>query len=187
MHITAYNSLLLKLTELISCLPNMSAIIPSNNKTILSNQRNQTEPPVCNCRNPCPLKNTGECRMSNVVYKATVSSSDAVAPKEYIGISATEFKLRYANHKQSFNNISKRDATSLSQHVWKLKEEDIPYNIEWSILYKCAPYACGARRCNLCTTEKHEILRSDPEKTLNKRTELIGKCRHRAKFKLKNA
>ena len=168
-----------------SCCPSIGAIISTHNKTILNSAHNQTEPLRCNCRNECPMDRTGDCRSANVVYKATVTTDDEGSSKEYIGISATEFKLRYANHKQSFGNPSKRDATSLSQHVWRLKENNIPYSIKWCVLSRCKPYTCGAKLCNLCITEKYEILMSDPEKTLNKRTEIVGKCRHRAKFKLK--
>ena len=106
-------------------------------------------------------------------------------PMEYIGVSSTEFKMRYANHKQSFGSIGKRDATTLSQHVWNLKEQNITYSISWQVLSRNEPYRCGAKQCNLCPSEKFEILKSDPRKTLNKRTEIVGKCRHRAKFKLK--
>ena len=167
-----------------SCSPSMGSIISSHNKSILNSSRIQPEPPACNCRNQCPMDRTGDCRVSNVVYKATVTPNNASAPKEYIGVSSTEFKMRYANHKQSFENITKRDATSLSQHIWNLKEQKVTYTINWRILSKCEPYRCGAKHCNLCLSEKFEILRSDPSKTLNKRTEIVGKCRHRAKFKL---
>ena len=169
-----------------SCSPNMRAPISAHNKSILKQSRNAPEPLQCNCRNPCPMNGTGECRLDNIVYKATVTTEDEAMCKEYIGISGTEFKLRYANHKQSFNNVSKRDATSLSQHIWHLKERSVPFNVTWSVLAKCSPYTCGSRNCNLCLTEKYEILKCDQTKTLNKRTEIVGKCRHRAKFKLKN-
>ena len=118
------------------------------------------------------------------MYKAAVTAENE-ENKEYIGLSVTEFKLRYANHKQSFQNYGKRDATSLSQHIWKLKERNVPYNISWCILAKCKSYTSGSKNCNLCIAEKYAILRSDPNITLNKRTEIVGKCRHRAKFKLK--
>ena len=162
----------------------MSAIISSHNKSILAKSTDVTEPLPCNCRNTCPMGRTGECRLSNIVYKATVEADDS-SKKEYIGISGTEFKLRYANHKQSFDNERKRDATSLSQHIWNLKESDVPFSLKWEVLSKCTPYAGGSRVCNLCITEKFEILKCDPKITLNKRTEIVGKCRHRAKFKLK--
>ena len=51
---------------------------------------------------------------------------------------------------------------------------------------KTKSYQPGSRSFDLCTTEKLKILISDPEKTLNKRTEVTNKCRHRTKFKLGN-
>ena len=162
----------------------MSAIISTHNKSILAKSTDQSEPLPCNCRNTCPMDRTRDCRLSNVVYQATVTLEDESSRKEYIGISGTEFKLRYANHKQSFDNERKRDATSLSQHIWSLKENNVPFSLKWKVLSKCKPYVCGSRVCNICTTEKFQILKSDPKITLNKRTEIVGKCRHRAKFKL---
>ena len=40
----------------------------------------------------------------------------------------------------------------------------------------------GSRRCDLCLTEKLKIMREDPELLLNKRSELVSKCRHKNKF-----
>ena len=133
-----------------SCSPNMRSIITSHNKSILNRTNDAPEPLACNCRNPCPMDRSGDCRLANIVYKAKVSTEDSALCKEYIGISGTEFKMRYANHKQSFATESKRDATSLSQYIWNLKERDIPYNISWSVLSKCKPYVCGSSTCNLC-------------------------------------
>ena len=40
-------------------------------------------------------------------------------------------------------------------------------------------------KCNLCLEEKiHILLFPEPKKLLNKRNELIARCKHRAKFKL---
>ena len=47
-------------------------------------------------------------------------------------------------------------------------------------------YKHGNDHCNLCLAKKFAILTADPKTTFNKRTELIIKCRHRNKFKLKN-
>ena len=168
-----------------SCSPSMNSIITNHNSSMSSKSEIPTEPLPCNCRNQCPMNQSGECRLSNIVYKATVMEENTNIRKEYIGISGTEFKVRYANHKQSFTNEKKRDATSLSQHVWSLKDRNAPFSLKWSVLAKCAPYVCGSRKCNLCITEKCEILKCDPNITLNKRNEIVGKCRHRAKFKLK--
>ena len=44
----------------------------------------------------------------------------------------------------------------------------------------------GDRYCQLCLSEKAFILRSDPELTLNKRSELLRRCRHRDSLMLSN-
>ena len=46
-------------------------------------------------------------------------------------------------------------------------------------------YNPTSKRCNLCLTEKLEIL-DDPDKNLlNKRSEIISQCRHKNKYRLK--
>ena len=49
------------------------------------------------------------------------------------------------------------------------------------------PLCGGDRNCNLCMSEKLTIIQSEPKYTLNKRSEILGKCRHRNKFILKHA
>ena len=168
-----------------SCTPNLKSIISSHNKRILRREPSRTEAP-CNCRDKpnCPLPSNGECRLSAVVYKATVTSSEG--QMDYIGISDSEIKLRISNHKNSMKYESKRNSTRLSQYVWNLKEKNIPHNIKWEILSKTKSYQPGSKTCDLCNSEKWKILTADPEKTLNKRTEIMNKCRHKTKFKLAN-
>ena len=43
-------------------------------------------------------------------------------------------------------------------------------------------YKCGLRKCDLCFAEKVAIARFEGVGLLNKRTELLSKCRHRNKF-----
>ena len=50
---------------------------------------------------------------------------------------------------------------------------------------KSHKYVCGSRKCDLCICEKLLIARGDPYVLLNKRDELVSKCRHRNKFTLK--
>ena len=166
-------------------MPNISSVISSHNKRLLQ-QKSTDSAPACNCRDKpnCPLPTNGECRSSSVVYKATVETIEE--NKEYIGISEGEIKQRISNHKSSFRYESKRNATRLSQYVWKLKEEDKQFSIKWEILTKTRSYQPGNRNCELCICEKWYILTSDPNKILNKRTEISSKCRHKAKFKLGN-
>ena len=44
----------------------------------------------------------------------------------------------------------------------------------------------GTKRYNLCFSEKLCILKANKSNVLNKRSELISKCRHRNKFYIKN-
>ena len=46
-------------------------------------------------------------------------------------------------------------------------------------------YVCRSRKRNLCICEKLLISRVDLNVLLNKRDELVSKCRHRNKFTLK--
>ena len=127
----------------------------------------------------------GECRANAIVYKATVTTDDGDT-MDYLGSTENEFKVRHANHKSSFKNQHLRSATRLSQYIWKLKEEGKPSEIKWKLQYQSRPYKCGTRKCDLCISEKLEILRSEPSRTLNRRSEIANKCKHRSKHKLGN-
>ena len=48
------------------------------------------------------------------------------------------------------------------------------------------PNKCGTRHCDLCLTEKYVIACADQKHLLNKRTEIISKCRYRNKCLIKN-
>lgn len=67
-----------------------------------------------------------------------------------------------------------------------MKAENKEYSIKWRILKKAQAYRNGAKRCNLCLTEKLAIIDGEPNKLLNKRSELVSKCRHENKFYLSN-
>ena len=161
----------------------MQSIISSHNKNLLQQNSESNAVKPCNCtRAPCPVD--GECRRAAVIYKAVVAASSA--EKHYIGCSETEFKTRWNNHKSSFKHEIYSDKTRLSQHIWQLKNENVDFDVVWKIQRKSIPYTNGSKRCDLCLSEKLEILRSDPSTTLNKRTEIASKCRHKSKFKLSN-
>ena len=165
-----------------SCMPNMAAIISKHNKILLQNRADprRTTPP-CNCGNKvnCPLE--GKCRQSSFIYKASLKSNGIA--RHYYGCSETEFKT---NHKQSLVHRHKRNAKELSKAIWNAKDAGTNPSIKWSIAAKTNPYQPGAKSCNLCLAEKLVILQSNPATTLNKRSELNSKCRHKNKFKLKS-
>ena len=163
-----------------SCMPNMKTVIAGHNKAKL---RPEQEPEKkCNCRSECVLG--GSCLTQSVVYKCTVSTENDA--KDYIGLTSNSFKERYTAHKSSFKDQSKSNQTALSSHIWDLTKMKKPHTVTWSILKKAPAYSKESQICQLCLTEKTLISLADNNNTLNKRNEIIAKCRHRDKFLLKN-
>ena len=164
-----------------SCMPNMASIISKHNKQLLNNTLNPSSR-TCNCRSKpdCPLN--GHCLTSCIIYKAVLSTSDQTFT--YFGACEGDFKTRFNNHKKSFKNIKYKSETELSKKIWSLKENSIEYNLLWNIEARAFPYSCGSKRCDLCITEKVCIIRANANGLLNKRTELLSKCRHRNKHLL---
>ena len=160
---------------------NMENRIKAHNDNISNKQQHQ-ETNTCNCRKKeeCPLP--GRCTTKNIVYKAIVSTPQD--SKQYIGLTATSFKTRYAAHKTSFTDNRKRNTTELSKYIWNLKDKNITYNIKWTIVQHARPYSPRTKRCNLCLSEKYHIITSPKDSLLNSRSELISTCRHRKKFLL---
>ena len=187
---TIFNHNCVKLSY--SCMPNMKSIISGHNKQILQKSRAEADnAPIklCNCQKKaqCPLN--GACLTKSVIYQVTVTLKDEPdEAKVYTGLTDNTFKEIFSGHKYSFTHTAQRDSTTLSQHVWQLKDRGMEmgrdFDIKWKILKKCKSYSCGTRSCDLCTTEKYFILLAHPDKSLNKRSELISKCRHRRKYKL---
>ena len=87
-------------------------------------------------------------------------------------------------HKSSFKLKLNRTSTTLSEHVWKLKKKNMNFNIQWEIVKKVKPFAPNDKVCKLYLQEKLSILMSPP--SLNKRSEIFGRCIHRKKFLLSN-
>ena len=67
---------------------------------------------------------------------------------------------------------------SLSKHVWALKDQGTDYDKKWSVQWQATEYANTTKRCNLCMAKKVDIISADKDRSLNKRAELISKCRH---------
>ena len=85
----------------------------------------------------------------------------------------------------SFRNRGYEKKIELSIYVWNLTDKGEDFTIKWSVTAKAVPYTRGSKRCNLCLTEKLLIAKADPRTLLNKRSEIVSKCRHRNKFTLK--
>ena len=171
-----------------STTPNMGNIISAHNKKILrkSDNNDVLVEPGCNCRNEeeCPMQN--KCLTAESVYRATVSSEDGKR-KIYTGAAATTFKLRYGNHKQSFNNRKYASDSTLSKYIWELKDRGVNFEIKWHIVKRSKGYDPVTQKCRLCLDEKLEIMRNcGNQESLNSRNELFSKCRHRRKHLLES-
>ena len=104
--------------------------------------------------------------------------------KVYIGLTENAFKQRYSNHMQSIRDEKYGNSTELSKYVWQLKKEGEEFKITWSINRRAQAYSNTTKRCDLCLTEKLSIINADKTTTLNKRSELVSKCRHKNKYYL---
>ena len=57
----------------------------------------------------------------------------------------------------------------------------------WKVLRTARTYSNITKRCSLCLHEKLAIITYPyPDELLNRRSELVTKCRHENKFLLKN-
>ena len=168
-----------------SCMPNVKSIINAHNKKILTPTSDEIDQRTCNCnrKNECPLNQN--CLQSSVVYEATISSDEPnYRPMKYIGLCETTFKQRYGSHKSSFNNERYRNNTTLSAEYWRIKDNNFTPSVNWRVIRKAAAYTPETKKCRLCLSEKTEIACYPDTNLLNKRSEVIAKCRHRRKHKL---
>ena len=171
-----------------SCMPNIKSKINSHNHKILKNNTQQEENiKKCNCinKNQCPLNQ--QCLSTNIVYQANINSNlNNYKEKYYIGLCETTFKLRYANHKKSFNHEKYKNNTELSKEYWKIKSENGTPKITWKIIQQSSTYNQAQKRCALCLNEKTEITYFKGDNLINKKNEIISSCRHQNKYKLAN-
>ena len=140
----------------------------------------------CNCRDrqDCPMK--GNCLSESVVYQAVVKDNGGDNTRTYIGLTEGTFKQRYYGHTSSFKHEKQEKSTGLSKYIWQQKRLNKEYSIEWSVLRKARAYSNITKKCDLCLTEKLMISNAEKKTSLNKRSELVSKCRHENKYLLQN-
>ena len=128
----------------------------------------------------------GNCEVNDVVYKCDVTSP--LPKKVYLGLAEGEWKSCFYNHKLSFKHKRFSNKTTLSSYMWHLKSvsNETP-NFKWSILRYVPPNSDISKKCLLRLYQKLEIVTYQNQKELlNKRSELLCKCRRANKFLLKN-
>ena len=93
--------------------------------------------------------------------------------ESYIGLTDNTFKTRYNGHTSSFQNEQYRNATTLSNYIWTLKDKNINYSIEWKIIDRGRAYQPSGKNCGLCDLEKFYIISRPELASLNQRNELL--------------
>ena len=166
-------------------MPDVKSSITSHNAKILNPPENTNDSKKCNCKvkDNCPLN--GNCLIKDVVYMGTLTNSTSPTT-HYIGMTERPFKVREREHWYSFKDPKKKLASKLSAYIWSQKslgEEQT--TISWSIIDRAPAYRNGYHHCRLCLTEKFHII-FQPVPTINKRNEIVSKCRHENKFLLAN-
>ena len=166
-------------------MPNMKQAVTKHNNQAQAKRTPAQAQRSCNCTGgkPCPLD--GNCLLEEVIYKATVVDQDG-ASSTYTGLTANSFKQRYNKHNSDFRNRSGEHATTLATHIWSLRDAGKDYDISWSVIDRGRKFNPTRRKCNLCLTEKYNIIFHPLGASLNKRSELFSVCKHRKQELLAN-
>ena len=162
-----------------SCLPNIKSIMNAHNRKIL-----YPSPTIgkrtCNYINisQCPLEQ--RCLSNNILYQANITPfGENSETKVYYGICETTFKLRYANHKKSFNHRNRKSDSELSNEFWRIKDNKYSANITWDILGRHQAYNTSSKICSPCLNGKLKTALHRNNNMVNKQTEILNKCRHK--------
>ena len=123
--------------------------------------------------------------MKSVVYEAEVTRNNNIS-ETYTGLTSNTFKKRYYNHRDSFKKQTSEHSTTLSSHIWDLKNKNEDFEIKWRIKDRAAAFNPISRKCNLCLKEKYFIIFQPEGASLNSRSELYSTCRHRLRQILAN-
>ena len=64
-----------------------------------------------------------------------------------------DFKKRYYGHTSSFRNRDDKHSTTLSSHIWNIKDRHENYNLKWEIIDRGKEFNPTTRKCLLCLEE----------------------------------
>eukprot|EP00117_Sycon_ciliatum_P017228 scpid87348/ scgid16315/ len=168
----------------------MAARIKSHNKAVLCPQTKKPEKP-CNCRDKpsCPLN--GECKTTELIYYYSIHNvrphQEGIHRYMYVGATVEVTPCQRGNHMTTTRYEKYSSSTEFSNYIWNLKKSNGQYEVEWRIKDRARAYSNITKRCSLCTREKYHILNTlGSPSSLNKRSEMVSKCRHENKYLLKN-
>ena len=75
----------------------------------------------------------------------------------------------------------------MSKHIWWLKDNNIPYNMEWRVLSRAQSFNPVTGVCRLCLMEKYYIMYNPEDASLNARDEFFQQCMHKWRYLLMKA
>ena len=108
----------------------------------------------------CPKKSNFECKFCqkerSCIYSGKVTRQDTQESETYTGLAGGTFKQRFYGHNASFNNRRNKQ-TTLSNYVWELKDNNIPFEVNWTILAKARKFNPVTNKCRLCLKEIYYI------------------------------
>ena len=110
----------------------------------------------------------GHCLQKSVVYQAHVTT--AKKTMIYTGMTKNSFKQRWCVHNSTIEKRpTKEKVTTLSEYIWKLKDQKIPFKVTWSIKSKAYAFSSGSKRCDLCTIDNVSFLPGVSDQTIDSR------------------
>ena len=170
-----------------SCMINVQILIKKHNN-IIQNKKNKKKLSFkCHDKNVCPLN--GNCRTQNIIYRCTSPTKNNVK-NVYLSDSEWGFKKNwFYNHQQLMWNKNYTKSTTLTTYLWGIKStsEQQNVNLSWEIIGQADPHTNTSKQCLLCLHKTLAIvLYPNPEELLNKRSQMISKCRHLNKLLLMN-
>ena len=104
--------------------------------------------------NTCPVD--GKCLMGPVLYWADVTANNKT--EHYTGIAGNHLKERVSKHFSNIDHSEQRDDTTLSQHIWNLKDSNIDYILKWNLVEEAPIFNHTTGKCRLCNREKWYIM-----------------------------
>ena len=140
-----------------------------------------------NFNNQCQFWNPHDEQITNLslIFKFNEEIMEKIGNEEdETKLILESWKACFYQHRSSFTHRTGKQ-TSLSNHIWKLRDQDLDYRLTWGVLGHARPYNPVTGLCRLCLLEKYFILYGQ-KATLNKRTEIYGWCHHKSKYFLSN-
>ena len=104
----------------------------------------------------------------------------------YVGITAySNFQIKTRKPQSNIENRTETKFDGTKQADLESKGKQIKLCNQMKNLCRAPRYSNVTKRCNVCIAEQFHILCKPGNATLNKRNELISKCRHEDKFLLR--